>query len=144
MAQSYLLWAVVGMVGYSCTPLFLKLAVGGGRISSFLVLTLCGFIVFPVAAAITWRRGGYAALPDLTSRDWLWTFATGVALAVAVNSFFLALSTGPASVVVPVYGMFIVGGAVLGILFLHEPLSLRKAIGILCAGLSVYLIAGRR
>jgi transporter family protein len=65
-----------------------------------------------------------------------------VALVIAVVFYFLALSEGPASVVVPIYGMFIVGGAVLGLIFLHEPFTLRKAFGILLAAISVYLIAG--
>jgi transporter family protein len=141
MSRSYLVWAMIGMVGYSCTPLFLKLTLAGGRVSAFLVLTLCGLIVFPTAATITYARGGLSALSNITGQDLLLTAATGISLAVAVNSLFLALTTGPASVVVPVYGMFIVGGAVLGILFLHEPLTLRKALGILCAALSIYLIA---
>ena len=55
-------------------------------------------------------------------------FGTGVALVIAVVFYFLALSEGPTSVVVPIYGMFIVGGAVLGLVFLHEPLTLRKAL----------------
>jgi multidrug transporter EmrE-like cation transporter len=67
---------------------------------------------------------------------------TGVALVIAVVFYFLALSEGPTSVVVPIYGMFIVGGAVLGLVFLHEPLTLRKALGILLAAVSIYLIAG--
>jgi drug/metabolite transporter (DMT)-like permease len=45
------------------------------------------------------------------------------------------------SVVVPIYGMFIVGGAVLGLVLPHEPLTLRKALGILLAAVSIYLIA---
>ncbi|PYK76448.1 MAG: hypothetical protein DME42_00060 [Verrucomicrobia bacterium] len=61
---------------------------------------------------------------------------------IAVVFYFLALSEGPASVVVPIYGMFIVGGAILGLIFLHEPFTLRKALGILLAAISVYLIAG--
>ena len=46
--------------------------------------------------------------------------------------------------------MFIVGGAVLGLIFLHEPLTLRKALGILLATVypprwaSIYLIAGQQ
>ena len=66
----------------------------------------------------------------------------GVALVIAVVFYFLALSEGPTSVVVPIYGMFIVGGAVLGLVFLHEPFTLRKAFGILLAAVSIYLIAG--
>jgi transporter family protein len=62
---------------------------------------------------------------------------------LAVTSLFRALSLGPASVVVPIYGMFIVGGAVLGILFLHEPLTIRKAAGIALAAASILLLAKR-
>jgi transporter family protein len=60
---------------------------------------------------------------------------------VAVVSLFRALSLGPASIVVPIYGMFIVGGAMLGILFLHESLSARKLVGIGLAIISIFLIA---
>jgi drug/metabolite transporter (DMT)-like permease len=38
--------------------------------------------------------------------------------------------------------MFIVSGAVLGPVFLHEPLTSRKALGILLAAISIYLIEG--
>jgi transporter family protein len=81
---------------------------------------------------------------NLATADGAFLLGTGVALVVAVVSYFLALSIGPASIVVPVFGMFIVGGAILGLLFLHEPLTLRKAIGILLAMASIYLIAGHQ
>jgi len=48
---------------------------------------------------------------------------------------------GPASVVVPMYGMFIVGGAVLGLLVLGEPLSWSKSIGLVLAVGTLVLIA---
>lgn len=78
---------------------------------------------------------------DFTTPSAFWAYATGAALSVAVVSFFRALSLGPASVVVPIYGMFIVGGAVLGMLFLNEPANLRKLVGIGLAAVSVFLIA---
>jgi len=79
---------------------------------------------------------------NLASGDGMLVLGAGVALVIAVVFYFLALSEGPISVVVPIYGMFIVGGAVLGLVFLHEPLTLRKALGILFAAVSIYLIAG--
>jgi bacterial/archaeal transporter family protein len=51
------------------------------------------------------------------------------------------LSLGPATVVVPIYGMFIVGGAVLGVLVLHEPVTWQKVAGLVAAVVGVYLIA---
>jgi transporter family protein len=58
-----------------------------------------------------------------------------------VASLFRALSLGPASVVAPIYGMFIVGGPILGMAFLNEPPNLRKLFGIGLAVVSIYLIA---
>ncbi|MGH7975627.1 MAG: EamA family transporter [Limisphaerales bacterium] len=69
-------------------------------------------------------------------------FAAGTtARTVAVMPLFRVLSLGPASIAVPIYGMFIVGGAILGILVLHEPLTLRKAAGIGLAVVSISLLA---
>ncbi|MGB0055940.1 MAG: hypothetical protein WBQ20_04125 [Methyloceanibacter sp.] len=52
---------------------------------------------------------------------------------MAVTSLFHALSLGPANMVVPIYGMFIVGGSLLGVLFLGEPMSWNKIVGLAAA-----------
>jgi len=145
MSKSYLLWAGIGMIGYSVTALLVKLATQSGRFSSYFVLMVSSAMVVATSATITVLRGDIRAFSrhNFGSTDGLFALGTGVALVVAVVFYFLALSEGPASVVVPIYGMFIVGGAVLGLIFLHEPFTLRKALGILLAAISVYLIAGR-
>ena len=71
----------------------------------------------------------------------LWAIAGGIALTVAVSSPFHALSLGPSNVVVPIYGMFIVGGALLGVLVLGEPMSWTKAVGLVAAVVGVVLIS---
>jgi bacterial/archaeal transporter family protein len=146
MNKSYLLWACVGMVGYSFVALLVKLATASGRFSGFFVLMISASMVVISAATITFLRGELEAFSwnNLATADGAFLLGTGVALVIAVVSYFFALSEGPASIVVPIFGMFIVGGAVLGLLFLHEPLTLRKAIGILLAIASIYLIAGQQ
>jgi transporter family protein len=101
-------------------------------------------MVVATSTAITILRGDMKTFSrdNLASSDGMLVFGAGVALVIAVVFYFLALSEGPTSIVVPIYGMFIVGGAVLGLVFLHEPFTLRKALGILLAAVSVYLIAG--
>jgi len=145
MSKSYLLWAGIGMIGYSVTALLVKLATQSGRFSSYFVLMVSSAMVVATSTTITILRGDIRAFSrdNFGSTDGLFALGTGVALVVAVVFYFLALSEGPASVVVPIYGMFIVGGAILGLIFLHEPFTLRKALGILLAAISVYLIAGR-
>jgi transporter family protein len=141
--MNYIAWAILGMVGYSVVTLLVKLATRGGQFSSFLVLAIATVIVCLSAISITVLRGDTRALVarDLVSPSALWAYATGVALAVAVASLFRALSLGPASIVVPIYGMFIVGGSILGMVFLNEPPNLRKMLGIALATVSIYLIA---
>jgi bacterial/archaeal transporter family protein len=144
MSKSYLLWAVIGMIGYSVTAMFVKLATESGRFSSYFVLMISSGMVVATSTAITVLRGDMKTFSrdNLASADGLFVLGAGVALVIAVVFYFLALSEGPTTIVVPIYGMFIVGGAVLGLVFLHEPFTLRKAIGILLAAISVYLIAG--
>ena len=141
--MNYITWALIGMVGYSFTTLLVKFATRGGQFSSFLVLAIACVITMTSTAWITLARGDlqHVSAKDFVSSCAWFAYDTGDALTVAVKSLFRALSLGPASVVVPIYGMFIVGGAILGILFLHEPVTTRKLVGIGLAIISIFLIA---
>jgi bacterial/archaeal transporter family protein len=141
--MNYIGLAILGMIGYSLVTLFVKLATRSGQFSSFLVLAIATVIVTVSAVSVAALRGDFRGLEarDFGSANAFWAYATGVALTVAVVSLFRALSLGPASVVVPIYGMFIVGGAVLGMLFLNEPPNVRKLLGIGLAAVSVIVIA---
>jgi len=132
------------MAGYSATAMLVKLATQSGRFSGYFVLMISSGMVVATSTAITILRGDIKTFTrdNLASADGMLAFGAGVALVIAVVFYFLALSEGPTSIVVPIYGMFIVGGAVLGLVFLHEPFTLRKALGILLAAVSIYLIAG--
>ena len=142
-AMNYIGWAVLGMAGYSVVTLLVKLATRSGQFSSYLVLAMASLVVVTTAVSIVILRGDARALQprDFTSPSALWAYGTGIALAIAVTSLFRALSLGPASIVVPIYGMFIVGGAVLGMVFLDEPANPRKLLGIGLAVVSIFLIA---
>jgi len=120
--QSYIYWALLGMVGYSLTTLFTKLAERSGEVSSYMVLAVSSIIVAIFAIAIVGFRGE-------------------LKLTVAVTSLFHALSLGPANVVVPIYGMFILGGSLLGVLFLGEPMTWNKIVGLAAAVIGVVLIS---
>ena len=78
---------------------------------------------------------------DLEKGTLAWAIAGGLALTVAVTSLFHALSLGPANVVVPIYGMFIVGGSLLGVLFLGEPMTWHKIGRLAAAVIGVVLIS---
>ncbi|MGB2931592.1 MAG: EamA family transporter [Methyloceanibacter sp.] len=140
--NSYILWALLGMAGYSFMTLFVKLAERSSAVSTYMVLAVSTTIVAIVAIAIVAMRGELKALLfELDREPLLWAIAGGIALTVAVSSLFHALSLGPANVVVPIYGMFIVGGSLLGVLFLGEPMGWHKIVGLVAAVAGVVLIS---
>lgn len=133
-------WAFIAMVGYSFVFLFAKLAMNDGRLPPFTVMTISVVIVAVASVLVTVGTGEWR-VESYLSQYALFTYMAGIALALAVVGYFTALSKGPASVVVPIYGLFIVGGAVLGIVVLDEPITGQKLLGIGFACLSVILIA---
>ena len=142
MVQPYVLWALLGMAGYSFMTLFVKLAERSGEASTSMVMAVASSVVAIAAIVIVAVRGELRPLLfELERPPLLWAIAGGVALAIAVNALFHALSLGPANVVVPIYGMFIIGGSLLGIVFLGEPMAWHKLAGLVAAVIGIILIA---
>lgn len=137
--MQYLVWVAVALLAYGAlapltsaitqevppaVALFLSTAV-------FLALTL---VVMAVEGTL---RPAYATSPAATP-----IYVAGLFLAVGILAYYYALKHGPVSVVVPIYGMFIVGSAVVGVVALGESISLTKVAGIACAAVAVVLSAG--
>ncbi|MBV9654641.1 MAG: EamA family transporter [Acetobacteraceae bacterium] len=140
----YIAWAALGMVSYSTVTLMVKLATRTGELNAFAVLAIATTMVAVAAVANAWLAGVFVekSAADFLKPSALYAYAAGLALTVAVGSLFKGLSLGPASVVVPVYGMFIIGGAVLGVLVLGEPMTIKRALGMALAVVGVVLVAG--
>ena len=66
-------------------------------------------------------------------------YLAGVLLAIGIIAYYRALALGPVSVVVPIFGTFLVTSSVVGIVVLDEAFTTRKAAGIGFAMLAVYL-----
>jgi transporter family protein len=65
----------------------------------------------------------------------------GVLLGLSVTAYYLALSKGPISVVVPIFGLFIVSSSVAGVVVFGETLTFSRFLGILCALAAIYLVS---
>jgi transporter family protein len=110
--------------------------------SPLIVLAVSTIIVPTFVLSIVAIRGELKPLIyDLEKGTFLWAVAGGLALTVAVTSLFHALSLGPANVVAPIYGMFIVGGSLLGVLFLGETMTWNKIVGLAAAVFGVMLVS---
>jgi len=69
-------------------------------------------------------------------------FIAGGLGAAGAILFYIAVSKGPVSVVIPITSLYVVGVAAVGILLLGEPLTWRKALGVACAAAAMALLAG--
>jgi transporter family protein len=142
MLQSYVLWALLGMAGYSFMTLFVKLAERSGSASTYMVLAVATSIVTVCVISVVAARGELKTLLfELETPPLLWAIAGGISLTIAVSSLFHALSLGPANIVVPIYGMFIVGGSLLGVFVLGEAMPWHRVVGLVAAAVGVTLIS---
>jgi len=135
---SYVLWALLAMGCYSFAFLFMKLAMQG--LSAFTVLPIAVGTLAVGATGVAAVFGEWS-VPASAGRSVGFALAAGVCLAGAVVGYFRALSTGPVSVVVPIFGMFLVGGALLGTVVLGEAVTAKKALGVVFGAVAVVLIA---
>lgn len=56
--------------------------------------------------------------------------------------FYIAITKGPVSVIVPLSSLYVLGVFLVGVTFLGEEWSLRKALGVACAVAALFLLAG--
>jgi len=69
-----------------------------------------------------------------------YTFLISVLLAIGVLTLYIAIQRGPLSAVMPIYGLNAVITAILGILVLHEMVSLERVLGIIFAMIAIVLL----
>ncbi len=137
--MNYLVWALVALVTYSMVPPLVSYSIQEVP-SDVVALVTNGLLVVGIGALVV--ANGESVLQYLDTGDRaLAMYAAGAFLTVGIIAYYRALGLGPVSVVVPVFGMFLVGSSVVGILLFSESLTARKAAGIGFATLAVYLTA---
>ena len=134
--MEYLIWAVVGLLAYSLVaPLASEVTSEMPPTPALFLATTVFLALTAVVLLLTGTADvAYASVPAAG-----YVYAAGVFLAVGILAYVAALEVGPVSVVVPIYGTFIVGSSAIGIAFLGEPLTIERVAGIGCAMVAVYL-----
>lgn len=136
--MEYLFWVIIGLVAYSVVAPIVSIITKDVQptVGLFLSTVVFLLITFTVMVITGTANPAYA-----TNSESIYVYAAGVCLAIGIVSYVFALELGPVSVVVPIYGMFIVGSSVLGIVFLNEELTATRIAGIVCAIISITLAA---
>jgi len=136
VGMRYVLWAVVALLGYTLVPPLVKLATA--EIPNEVVLLISNGMLVVAAVGII-LVSDISVGQHLTGSRAVYAYAAGIALTVGIIAYYRALAAGPVSIVVPIFGMFIATSSIVGIAFLDEPLTARKASGIALAIAAVYL-----
>jgi len=136
--MNYLLWALLALVCYALVAPLVSVATNDIP-SDVVVTTTNGILV--LAAIVLVAVTGVPVREYLTHDAAPYMYAAGILLAIAIIAYYRALAAGPVSVVVPIFGMFIVFSSIVGFVVLDEPLTLRKGVGIGLAAIAIWLTA---
>jgi len=106
----------------------------------YIAVVITNTVLVVTALLVSWNRG---ALLDLTMppKSLGLLLIAGVFLGLSVTAYYLALSRGPISVVVPIFGLFIVSSSIAGVVLFGETLTVSRLLGILFALAAIYLVS---
>jgi transporter family protein len=139
--MGYLRWSLLALAGYTLVAPLVRVA---SREVPSAVVALVTNAMLVAAAAVLVVREDAGVIEHLTGPSAPYIYAAGGCLAVGILAYYRALSLGPVSVVVPVFGLFVVTSSLAGAVFLDEPVTARKALGVAFAAVAVWLTAGAR
>ena len=140
--MGYLQWALVALLAYSAVaPLVGFATTGDPKIPSFVAALITnGLLLVATIGVVLYEGQSVTAYLGHPKAPYL--YLAGIFLAIGILAYYHALSTGPVSVVVPVFGMFIVTSSVVSALWFADEVTLRQMAGIGFAVVAVYLTAG--
>lgn len=132
---NWVLYALITLVFWGLWGFLYKVA--GATISpkDVMVYSILGSVLSYVAIIAV------VGLPDITaSRATTYAFLGGFIGALGGLTFLFAVQQGKISVVTPLTALYPIVTIVLGILVLHESISLQKALGIVFAAAAMFLL----
>lgn len=137
--MEYLLWVLVALLSYAVVAPVMSIVTREVPPAPGLFLATAVFLVIATGVMVATGTAdpGYAVTAEAG-----YVYVAGVFLTVGILAYTAALESGPVSIVVPIFGMFIVGSSVLAIVFLDESLTATRAAGIGCAVVAIWLGAG--
>lgn len=138
MKRGYLSFALLAFLAYSLVAPLLKIALVD--LPSTPVVFLSNFVLFVIVGAfLAWQ--GESPVPYVRHRFAPLIAISGVLLTVGLLTYYRSLALGPVSVVVPIYGLFIVVSAFVGVVALDEAVTPRKLAGIAFSVIAIALIS---
>ncbi len=135
--MSYLPLALIAMVGLGIHYFLAKLI--SPHISSPAIALLGAVVYFPIVLGYVY----FTKTPIMPEQKIyvLYAILISIPMVVAVLTLYLAIAKGPVSVVMPIYGLNAMVTALLGIIVLHEPVTVPKVVGLVLAVAAIALLS---
>ena len=136
--MNYIYITLIAALLASFYPVIAKFGLGKIPPISFLAIsqTVMALIFLSIAAFSKDSIIQYISL----ERHSIAAYGNGALMATSLFLFYNALRVGPVSQIVPIWSFYIVGVAVVGMLFLGEPLTTNRIIGLGFAIIAFYFI----
>ena len=135
--MGYLPLALITMVGLGVHYFLAKVIsphIGGPAIAF-----LGAVVYFPIILGYIY----FTKTPIMPEhKEYFWyAVLIAIPMAVAILTLYMAIAKGPVSVVMPIYGLNAMVTAILGILVLHEPVTVPKVAGLVLAVAAIVLLS---
>lgn len=124
----WLLYAILGAVFASLTSILGKIGIEG--VNSNLGTAIRTIVVLIMAWAIIIGQGKLGQLKAIDKKSWIFIILSGFATGLSWLSYYRALQTGPASVVVPIDKLSILLSIAFSFFILKEKLKVKSLLGL--------------
>ena len=132
------IYALLSAFFASLTAIFAK--VGVRNVDSDLATAIRAVIVVMLAWGIAFFKGSTSTLSTLTQKNLLFLVLSGIATGLSWIFYFKAIQLGNVSQVAPVDKLSVALTVILSVIFLHEALTMKTAVGVLLILAGVFVI----
>jgi transporter family protein len=133
------IYALLSAAFAALTAIFAKIGIKG--VDTDLATAIRTAVILVIAWAIALARGSHNTFGTLTRQNWIFLILSGCATGLSWICYFKALQLGKVTQVAPVDKLSVALAIILSVVFLHEQLTWKAAIGaLLIIGGTVVLI----
>lgn len=123
------IYALLSALFAALTAIFAK--IGVKEVNSDLATAIRTTVILVLTWGIVLARGEAKGLPDISRHTWIFLLLSGAATGMSWLFYFKALQVGKVSQVAPVDKLSVALTIILAVVFLHEALTWKTAIGAL-------------
>lgn len=132
--ENYLIFAVIAILGFGAHDFLVKLL--SVHMSATLIAGIAGTVGGICIMIYALTQGMVPQVNKFT----LYAVLIGILFGIGYAAYVLAIAKGPLSVAMPIVAMWFLIPVILGIIILHEGVTISKVAGIVMAGGAIFLL----